>query len=124
MEGKGAALVLPFCDSAAMGPHLAEISAGVAPGRHAVLPLDQAGWHLSHQVEVPADIMLLPLPPKRPEPNVMENVRQSMRDNRPSNRVFAAHDDIVDHCCRAWSKLTDRPWRIMSIGIRDWAHRF
>ena len=31
-EGKGAALVLPFCDTEAMHPHLAEISAMVAPG--------------------------------------------------------------------------------------------
>ena len=29
----------------------------------------------------------------------------------------------LDHCCEAWNKLTDRPWLIMSIGLRDWAHR-
>jgi hypothetical protein len=27
--------------------HLAEISQAVAPGAHAVVLLDQAGWHLS-----------------------------------------------------------------------------
>ena len=107
-----------------MGPHLAEIAAAVAPGKHAVPLLDQAGWHISGRLAVPPNITPVPLPPRCPGLNAMENVRQSMRDNRPSNRVFAAHDDIVDHCCRAWSKLTDRPWRIMSIGIRDWAHRF
>ena len=32
--------------------------------------------------------------------------------------------DIVDHCCDAWNKLVDQPWRIMSIGLRDWAHGF
>jgi hypothetical protein len=79
-EGKGAALVLPFCNSAAMSLHLAEISAMVAPGRRAVLLLDQAGWHLSGMVEVPPNITLLPLPPKCPELNVMENVWQVMRD--------------------------------------------
>jgi hypothetical protein len=26
------------------------------------------------------------------------------------------YDDLVDHCCEAWNKLTDRPWRIMSVG--------
>jgi len=30
----------------------------------------------------------------------------------------------VAHCCEAWNKLTDQPWRIMSIGLRDWAHEF
>ena len=123
-EGKGAALAMPLCNSAAMTLHLAEIAAMVAPGRHAVLLLDRAGWHLSGQVEVPPNITLLPLPPKCPELNVMENVWQFMRDNWLSNRVFQAYDDIVDHCCHAWNNLVDQPWRIMSIGLRDWAHWF
>ena len=121
-EGKGAALVLPFCNSAAMTAHLAEISAMVEPGKHAALLLDQAGWHLSDHVEVPANITLLPLPPKCPELNVMENVWQFIRDNWLSNRVFPDADAIVDLCCDAWNKLVDQPWRIMSIGLRDWAH--
>ena len=45
-----------------------------------------------------------------------------MRDNWLSNQVFTSYDDIVDHCCEAWNKLIDRPWTIMSIGMRDWAH--
>lgn len=39
-----------------------------------------------------------------------------------SNRIFKSYDDIVDHCCFAWNKLVDQPWRIMSIGLRTWAH--
>jgi hypothetical protein len=48
----------------------------------------------------------------------------ALTDNRLSNRVFASYDDILDHCCHAWNKLTEQPWRIMSIGLRDWAHGF
>jgi DDE superfamily endonuclease len=73
-EGKGAALVLPFCSSAAVSLHLKEIGAIASEGKHAVPLLDQAGWHLSGQVQVPANITLLPLPPKCPELDVMENV--------------------------------------------------
>ena len=47
-----------------------------------------------------------------------------MRDNWLSNRIFTSYDDIVDHCCFAWNKLVDQPWRIMSIGLRQWAHGF
>jgi len=25
---------------------------------------------------------------------------------------------------RLWNQLVDRPWRIMSIGLREWAHEF
>ena len=121
-DGKGAALALPFCNTAAMNLHLAEISGMVSPARHAVLLLDQAGWHLSGDVIVPDNITLLPLPPKCPELNVMENVWQFMRDNWLSNRVFRNHDDIVAHCCNAWNRLVDQPWRIMPIGLREWAH--
>ena len=123
-QGKGAALVLPYCNTEAMGLHLAEIATMVSPGRHAVLLLDQAGWHLSAALRVPPNITLLPLPSKCPELNVMENVWQFMRDNWLSNRIFATYNDIVAYCCEAWNKLIDQPWHIISIGVRDWAHRY
>ena len=120
---KGAGLVLPSCDSEAMALHLAEISIAVAPGAHAILLLDQAGWHVSKKLPIPDNITLLPFPPKSPELNPVENIWQFMRDNWLSNRIFKSHEDILDHCCFAWNKLIDMPWKIMSIGIRDWAYR-
>ena len=57
-----------------------------------------------------------PLPAKCPELNPQENIWQFIRDNWLSNRVFKSYDDIVDHCCDAWNKLIDQPWKIMSIG--------
>ena len=122
--GKGAALVMPRCDTEAMNLHLVEISKAVAPGAHAVLLLDQAGWHTTAKLAVPANITLLPLPPRCPELNPQENVWQFIRDNWLSNRVFQSYADILDHCCDAWNKLVDQPWRIMSVGRREWAHRF
>ncbi len=123
-EGKGAGLVMPWCDTAAMQAHLIEISAMVAPDAHAILILDQAGWHLSGKLDVPANVTLLPLPPRSPELNPVENVWQFLRDNWLSNRVFNGYDDIVAHCCDAWNELMDQPWRITSIGRREWAHGF
>jgi transposase len=54
------------------------------------------------------NITLLPLPPKSPELNPVENIWQFMRDNWLSNRVFKSYDDILDHCCFAWNN-TNRP---------------
>ena len=45
-----------------------------------------------------------------------------MRDDWLSNRVFKSYEDILDHCCYAWNQLTQQPWKIVSIGLRDWAH--
>jgi len=121
-EGKGAGLVLPRCTSEAMSLHLAEISQAVARDAHALVLLDQAGWHQSRRLVIPANITLMPLPAKAPELNPVENVWQFLRENWLSNRIFSSYSDILDHCCEAWNKLTDQPWRIMSIGLRDGAH--
>lgn len=123
-KGKGAGIVMPFCDTEAMQKHLLEISATVAPDAHAVLILDRAGWHLAGALAVPGNITILPLPPRSPELNPVENVWQFLRDNWLSNRVFDDYDDIVAHCCSAWNDLVDQPWRIRSIGRRGWAEGF
>ncbi len=104
-----------------MALHLNVISEKIAPGRHAALLLDQAGWHLTLKLVVPDNITIVPLPARCPELNPQENVWQFMRDNWLSNRVFTSYDNIVDHCRYAWNKLVEQPWTIMSIGTREWA---
>ena len=114
--------MLPRCNTQAMTLHLAEISKAVKPRAHAVVLLDQAGWHGAKALEVPDNTTLLPLPPRSPELNPVENIWQFLRDNWLSNRVFRSYEDILNHCCFAWNQLIDQPWKIMSIGTRDWAH--
>ena len=106
------------------GGHLIEISAAVDPGAHAVLIVDQAGWHLTPKLAIPDNITVLALPPRSPELNPVENVWQFMRDNWLSNRIFKSYEDIVALCCQAWNNLIDQPWKIMSLGMRKWAHGF
>jgi DDE superfamily endonuclease len=90
-----------------MNLHLAEIATQIAPGAHAALLVDQAGWHLSGRLIVPPNVTLIPLPSKCPELNPQENIWQFMRENWLSNRVFKSFDDIVDQCCDAWNNLVD-----------------
>ena len=103
-----------------MSLHLAEISLAIEPGAHGVLLMDQAGWHMTRKLEVPDNISIVPLPPKCPELNPVENLWQFMRDNWLSNRIFTSHENIIDLCCEAWNRLVDQPWRIMNIGRRKW----
>jgi hypothetical protein len=49
-----------------MNLHLATIAAEIAPGRHAAVLADQAGWHLSTRLDVPPNITIVPLPAKCP----------------------------------------------------------
>src|SRR3546814_14655299 len=46
-HGKGAGLVLPFCNTETMALHLNEISLAVSPGALSALLLHQAGWDMS-----------------------------------------------------------------------------
>ncbi len=105
-----------------MALHREEISLAVAPGAHALVLLDQAGWHVSKKLPIPDNITLLPLPPKSPELNPVDpSTGSGHRRFMRGNRVFESYDDI--HCCFAWNKLIDMPWKIISIGTRDWAYR-
>lgn len=115
-------MVLPTVNTKAMSLHLAEISRQVAPGAHAILILDGAGWHkIGGDLIVPDNITLLPLPPYAPELNPVENIWQYMRHNDLCHIVWESYDAIVDACCDAWNKLLATPHRIRSIASRDWA---
>jgi hypothetical protein len=74
-NGKAAGLVMPWANSHAMAAHLKVISAAISDDAHGVLVLDQAGWHTAGTLAIPANITLLPLPPRSPELNPVENVR-------------------------------------------------
>ena len=112
---------MPFVNTAAMNAHLAEISRSVAPGAHAVLILDGAGWHGSAALVVPDNLSLLTLPPYSPELNPVENVWQYLRANWLAISVFESYHDIVDACRKAWNRFANDPKTVTSITERHWA---
>jgi transposase len=114
--------VLPTANADMMSRHLAELSANVQPGHHAVVILDGAGWHKTGgRLTVPDNISLLLLPPYAPELNPVENVWQYLRQNFLAHRVFEGYDQIVDACCDAWNRFANNPEAITSITSRHWA---
>jgi len=79
----GAALVMPYVNAEAMNEHLKDISINVAPGAHAVLVCDGAGWRQTGgRLRVPGNSTLLRLPPYSPGLNPMENVWHYLRENK------------------------------------------
>ena len=108
-----------------MNLHLVEIAASSHPAHTPYFcSIRPAGICRRDSAQLP-NITIMALPPKCPELNPVENVWQFLRDNWLSNRVFKSYQmHLVDHCCVAWNKLVNQPWRIMSIGLRQWAHRF
>ena len=120
-RGTGAALIMPQADTGAMNKHLEEISREVAEGAHAVIILDQAGWHTTGKLKIPKNLTLAPLPPASPELNAQENIWQYLRQRYLSNRVFNSYTAILDACQHAWRSLLEETGRIASLATRNWA---
>jgi len=120
-RGVAAAIVVPTANTETMSLHLAEIGRRVAPGSHAVLVLDGAGYHVAKRLTVPDNITLVPLPPYAPELNPIENVWAYLRGNKLAVTVFDDYDDIVEKSCTAWTFFANDPERIKSITTRQWA---
>ncbi len=88
--------MMPWADTHAMGLHLAEISEAVDLGAHAVVILDQAGWHTSRHLVVPNNITLVSLPPRSPELNPVENDWQFIRPyRRCASQTPAGHGELA-----------------------------
>ena len=94
---KGTGLVLPLCNTETMTLYLTEIAIAVAHGAHAVIMIDQAGWHMTGKLDVPGNISIIAHSVKCQKLSPVENIGQFMRDHLLSNRVFTSHDNIVDH---------------------------
>jgi putative transposase len=82
----GAAIIMPYANTAAMRKHLEEISRTVAPGAHAMVIADKAGWHTTAKLKVPKNLTMVPLPPACPELNAAENIWQYLRQTYPNLR--------------------------------------
>src|SRR5205085_11314840 len=104
-----------------MQKHIDEIGRAVAPGPHALIILDQAGWHATGKLKLRDNLTLVLLLPACPELNSAENIWQYLRQTYLSNRVFDSYTAILDACENAWRKLLAQAGRITSIATRDWA---
>src|SRR5262249_13015671 len=63
--------------------------AGVGRGKEIVLVVDQAGWHMSERLRVPAHLHLVPLPSSTPELQPAERLwtysNTSLLNRRPAD---------------------------------------
>ncbi len=104
--GQSFALALPEVSTVAMQAFLDRFSKTLAPDEHAIMVVDQAGWHTAHALAVPDNVTLVRLPPYSPELNPVERVWLYLRERHLSHRVLAGYDTIVNALCAAWNQLT------------------
>jgi len=93
-----------------MSRHLRDIGESVPEGWHAPVVLDGAGWHRSRDLEVPANVSLLRLPPHGPGPDPAGTLFPVLRHRHLPNRVFGSADHV-----------RETVEEIIGITKRDWA---
>jgi transposase len=118
LTGRDFCLLLPGVSAAAMNEFLRQFAAGLPANEHALMVLDGAGWHTSHDLIVPANVTLFRLPPYAPELNPVERVWLYLRERYLSHRVHADYDAILDDVSAAWCQLTTK--RLQSLCCYPW----
>ena len=119
--GASVAMITPTVDTDLMGTFLAGLGATLAPDEHAVVALDNAGWHVAKALEVPANVTLLFLPPYSPELNPAERLWAWLRSHQLANRVYNDYQELLSETDRAW--LTLDAATIMSVCRCTWIER-
>ena len=99
---------------------LGRFSETIAEDEHAVMVLDQAGWHGSKALSVPASISLVPLPSYSPELNPVERVWLYLKERFLSHRLLDDYGAIVMAACAAWNSLLADAGRIKSLCSYPW----
>ena len=119
-SGAAVGWIMPTSDTYCMNLHLWTLSRAVAADVHIALVLDNAGWHVSKGLRVPANITLVPLPPYSPELNAMEAVWLYLKSHYLSNRTYADHEALYAAGCDAWNQFTADPDRVRSVCHSAW----
>jgi transposase len=116
--GDSAALLLPYVNTECMNLFLKVLSETLGPDEHAVLVMDNAGWHHSKRLEMPENITPLFLPPYSPELNSIERLWAYLKSHFLSNRAYADYQALLDAGSAAWCTLTNA--LIRSICATTW----
>ena len=106
---------MPRLDVPAINGFLEELSRRLAPGVHAVLIRDNAGFHTGKGVVVPANVTLLFLPPYAPELNPVENLWHYLRSHHWSLRVYEDYEALVAASVTAWRAVCLVPELVRSV---------
>mgnify|MGYP002780834497 CR=1 FL=1 len=104
--GASAAIVAPNVNTGTFNAFLKVLASEIKPDEHAILIMDQAGWHVSKALRLPENITVLLLPAYSPELNPVENLWHYLRSHYLSNRVFDDYDHLLDASTAAWRELT------------------
>lgn len=113
--GQAEAILSPVLNTSIINQFLDQFSRALDPDIHAVLIWDGAGFHRASDLQVPANITLISLPPYSPELNPIENLWHYLRSHFWSNRTYRDYDELFDVAEQTWNTHCLNPGFIQSV---------
>ena len=113
--GQSVELLSPTINTNMMSSFFEQFAAEVSSDIHVVMVWDQAGFHTSKNLKIPANVTIVPLPPYSPELNPVENLWHYLRSHYWSNRIYADYDALRIAACDAWQQVCLEPAMLRSI---------
>ncbi len=113
--GQSVGLLSPTINTNMMSSFFEQFAAEVSSDIHVVMVWDQAGFHTSKNLKIPANVTIVPLPPYSPELNPVENLWHYLRSHYWSNRIYADYDALRIAACDAWQQVCLEPAMLRSI---------
>jgi transposase len=122
-SGAAFGLIMPALDTAVVNLFLEQFSRQLAPGVHAVLLWDNAGYHVAKGLVVPSNVSLIGLLPYSPELNPVENLWHYLRAHYWSHGVYPDYKALLRAATKAWRKVCLDPEKIRSICAAPYLER-
>jgi len=115
-DGVMDSLILPWVNAHTMSMFLSTVSQR-HPDEYIVMVMDQAGWHIAQELEVPQNIRLVLLPPYSPEINPAEHIWDALREDCIGNTVFASLEAADKALSKGLRSLESDHERMQSRGL-------
>ena len=119
-SGNTAGLLAPHLNTDVVNAFFEQLSKEIPSGVHVALIWDQAGYHTAGKVKVASNVTLVPLPPRSPELNPVENLWHYLRSHYWSNRCFGDYNTLRAAACDAWQRSCLDAELIKSVCAVPW----
>jgi len=113
--GEATGLITPEINTDMMNAFLEQFARELPADVHAVMVLDQAGWHVAKALAVPPNVTLIHLPPKSPELNPAENLWHYLRSHFWSNRLYKTWEDLKAAAIDGWRRVCLSPEKLKTV---------
>jgi len=114
-SGQSVGLLAPYLDTSIVNRFLAQFADELAPGVHAVMIWDQAGFHTANALNLPPSVTVIELPPYSPELNPIENLWHHLRSHHWANRDYENYDALLTAASHGWRQSALNPDVIKTV---------